>query len=119
MSRLTQETREANSSSVSLFSSTYSLEVKEPTFLDDFICISEFSEQEGPVPLEIIPDGNQSSFNINNFVVKIMAVDYQNKSFDVGMAAEDTQFVMPEPTEEAYAYVRFFLLLHQSRKYIS
>eukprot|EP01102_Stenamoeba_stenopodia_P008431 TRINITY_DN2423_c0_g1_i1.p1 TRINITY_DN2423_c0_g1~~TRINITY_DN2423_c0_g1_i1.p1 ORF type:complete len:791 (+),score=161.09 TRINITY_DN2423_c0_g1_i1:326-2698(+) len=113
MARQLSQEREPNNNanSVSLFSSTFSLDVKEPTFLDDFICISEFSEQEGPVPLVIIPDGNQSNFNINNFVVKIMAVDYQNKSFDIGAAAEDTQFVMPEPSEDAYAYVHHLTLM--------
>lgn len=34
-----------------------------------------------------------------------MAVDYQNKSSDPGSYIKDTQVVMPEPTEDAFAYV--------------
>jgi hypothetical protein len=55
----------------------------EPTFLSDFILVSEFSELEGPVPLFTVPEGSQSNFNVNNFVLRVMAVDYQNKSSDI------------------------------------
>jgi hypothetical protein len=58
-----------------------------PNFIDDFILVSEFSELEGPVPLFYIPDIGtpQGTFNVNEFVLRIMAVDYQNKSTDLSM----------------------------------
>ncbi len=58
---------------------------REPSFTHDFVLISEFSELEGPVPLFIVPElsATQIRFNLNDFVLKIMAVDYQNKSTDV------------------------------------
>ncbi len=59
--------------------------ILEPTFLNDFILISEFSELVGPVPLSVIPEGGEGKFNLNDFVLRIMAVDYQNKSNDLGM----------------------------------
>jgi hypothetical protein len=38
-------------------------------------------------------------------VIRIMAVDYQNKSCDPGAFVDDTQVVITEPTENAFAYV--------------
>jgi hypothetical protein len=76
------------------------------SFTDDFICISEFSEIVGPVPLFCIPESGKGSFNIEKFVIRIMAVDYQNKSCDPGAFVDDTQVVITEPTENAFAYVR-------------
>ena len=76
-----------------------------PSFTDDFICVSEFSEIVGPVPLFCIPESGKGSFNIEKFVIRIMAVDYQNKSCDPGAFVDDTQVVITEPTENAFAYV--------------
>lgn len=82
-----------------------------PSFTDDFICVSEFSEIVGPVPLFCIPESGKGSFNIEKFVIRIMAVDYQNKSCDPGAFVDDTQVVITEPTENAFAYVHHFTLL--------
>jgi hypothetical protein len=67
--------------------------------------VSEFSEIVGPVPLFCIPESGKGSFNIEKFVIRIMAVDYQNKSCDPGAFVDDTQVVITEPTENAFAYV--------------
>jgi len=77
---------------------------QEASFVDDFICVSEFSEIVGPVPLFCIPENAKGSFNIEKFVIRIMAVDYQNKG-DPGAFVDDTQVVISEPTENAFAYV--------------
>jgi hypothetical protein len=49
----------------------------------DFVLVSEFSELEGPVALKIVPPGAEGRFNIDEFVLKIMAVDHQNKTTDI------------------------------------
>jgi hypothetical protein len=110
----------ANSSSSSLPLLNGSAIVNEPSFLRDFVLISEFSELEGPVPLVVMPEGGEGKFNINDFVLRIMAVDYQNKGNDLGMYiflgcdlltcllasfSEDTQVVLSEDKESAFAYV--------------
>jgi hypothetical protein len=80
--------------------------LKKESFDGDFIVISEFSEQVGPVPLFVIPDwGAEGTFNLNAFVLKIMAVDFQNKSNDPQSYLKDSQVAMPEPGEDAYTYV--------------
>jgi hypothetical protein len=109
----------ANSSSSSLPLLNGSAIVNEPSFLRDFVLISEFSELEGPVPLVVMPEGGEGKFNINDFVLRIMAVDYQNKGNDLGIVflvcdlltcllasfSEDTQVVLSEDKESAFAYV--------------
>ncbi len=88
--------------------------VKKESFDGDFIVISEFSEKEGPVPLQVIPDKGEGTFNLNSFVLKIMAVDFQNKSNDPQSYLKDSQAVIPEAGEDAFAYVCkiFFLFLN-------
>jgi hypothetical protein len=49
------------------------------SFIDDFICISEFAEQHGPVPLLVVPKGGERGFNLSNYVVRIMAANYQKQ----------------------------------------
>ena len=79
---------------------------KKESFAGDFIVISEFSEQVGPVPLYVIPEwGAEGTFNLNGFVLKIMAVDFQNKTNDPQSYLKDSQVAMPEPSEDAYTYV--------------
>ncbi len=53
------------------------------SFSADFIVVSEFSEIDGPIPRMVIPENSEGKFNISDFVVKIMAVDHQNKSSDI------------------------------------
>lgn len=72
---------------------------------NDFILLSEFSELEGPVPLEVIPEGYAHGFDLNSFVLRIMAVDYQNKAVDLASASEDTQVVVSDVKDQVYAYV--------------
>lgn len=79
---------------------------KKASFDGDFIIISEFSEQVGPVPIDIIPEWNAAgTFDLNSFVLKIMAVDFQSKSNDPHSYLKDSQVAMPEPGEDAYTYV--------------
>eukprot|EP00003_Mantamonas_plastica_P001025 TRINITY_DN1076_c0_g1_i2.p1 TRINITY_DN1076_c0_g1~~TRINITY_DN1076_c0_g1_i2.p1 ORF type:complete len:744 (+),score=241.92 TRINITY_DN1076_c0_g1_i2:853-3084(+) len=80
-----------------------------PTFEQDFIILSEFSEQEGPIPLLVVPQGAEGRFNLNSFVLRIMAVDYQQKT-EAGLAPEDTQVMICEQSEGAFAYVHHFTL---------
>jgi hypothetical protein len=89
---------------------------KKASFDADFIIISEFSEQVGPVPIDIVPrwdDGWDAAgtFDLNSFVLKIMAVDFQSKSNDPASYLKDSQVAMPEPNEDAYTYVRIFFFI--------
>lgn len=61
------------------------LEAQSPkrSFPADFILLSEFSELEGPVPLQVIPEGGSGKFKSGDFVLRIMAVDHQNKNTDL------------------------------------
>lgn len=85
------------------------------SFRSDFILISEFSELDGPVPLFVIPETGSGTFNKDDFVVKVMAVDHQTKSTDPANFSEDslrdTQVVIAYPQENAHAYVHHFTLL--------
>ncbi len=58
-------------------------ELPSLSFSADFIVVSEFSEIDGPIPRMVIPENSEGKFNISDFVVKIMAVDHQNKSSDI------------------------------------
>jgi hypothetical protein len=90
---------------------TNALGKKKSSFDGDFIIISEFSEQVGPVPIDIIPDWNSAgTFDLNTFVLKIMAVDFQSKSNDPQSYLKDSQVAMPEPNEDAYTYVCIIFL---------
>lgn len=43
--------------------------IPEPSFLSDFILVSEFSELEGPVPLFIVPEGAQGMLLSLHFIL--------------------------------------------------
>jgi len=75
------------------------------SFVEDFICVSEFAEQHGPVPLLVVPKDGECGFNLNTYVVRIMAANYQKQACDVGEFAEDAQVALSEPTEDAQCYV--------------
>ena len=80
---------------------------KLETDVDDFICISEFSEHKGPIVVKIIPIENIGKFDIEAHVLRIMAVDYQNQTTQGSAFASDSQSV--EPAEDLYSYVRYFI----------
>ncbi|KAJ4460701.1 hypothetical protein PAPYR_2929 [Paratrimastix pyriformis] len=80
-------------------------------FLSDFLIVTEFNEQEGPIPLLVVPESAVGSFSINNFAVRIMAmaVDYQSK-FEADALPTDSDVVLSDETENLYAYVHHFTL---------
>eukprot|EP01114_Cavostelium_apophysatum_P003624 TRINITY_DN1365_c0_g1_i4.p1 TRINITY_DN1365_c0_g1~~TRINITY_DN1365_c0_g1_i4.p1 ORF type:complete len:879 (+),score=189.03 TRINITY_DN1365_c0_g1_i4:167-2803(+) len=88
-----------------------------PSFTSDFILFSEFSETVGPVPLFSVPDGAPGTFDLNDFVLRITAVDFQSKTTDLlsfvdtSSQLRDTQVVLSQPAENAVAYVHHFTLL--------
>ena len=63
-------------------------------FIGDFICLSEFKEDEGPVPVLIHPEKGEGSFDISSFVIKIMAVDYQYSTSADFNQVEDIQAIL-------------------------
>ncbi|GAM17222.1 hypothetical protein SAMD00019534_003970 [Acytostelium subglobosum LB1] len=82
----------------------------------DFVIFSEFSEQTGPVALNVIPEHVPlyEGFDISKYVVKIMSVDFQNKTNDLRTYTKDSQMFFTltsiEPSQELYAYVHHFSL---------
>ncbi|XP_074653677.1 guanine nucleotide exchange protein smcr8a-like [Tubulanus polymorphus] len=80
----------------------------------DFVTIAEFSELEGPKPLITIPKEENSNFDLNAFVLKIMSVDHQSVSSEKFAMPEDTQVVISEDKQCIYAYVHHFTL-HDSQ----
>ncbi|XP_030634879.1 guanine nucleotide exchange protein smcr8b [Chanos chanos] len=88
-------------------------------FHKDFILVSEFSEQVGPQPLLTIPPGAKAcgSFDLNNFSLRIMSVDYQASSSSPGGCSnpklnfiEDSKVVLADSKDGAYAYVHYLTL---------
>ncbi|XP_062866739.1 guanine nucleotide exchange protein smcr8b [Trichomycterus rosablanca] len=88
-------------------------------FNRDFILISEFSEQVGPQPLLTIPDETKShgSFDLNQFSVRIMSVDYQTVLAGPSGCGhpklnfvEDSAVVLEYSQEGAFAYVHYMTL---------
>jgi len=84
--------------------------------IDDFIVLSEFSEQAGPIALTLVPDQfhfGMLDFDLSKYVVKIMSVDFQNKTNDLKTYAKDAQMFFTLPSNyrsEIYAYVHHFSL---------
>jgi hypothetical protein len=69
----------------------------------DFICLSEFSEHEGPVVLKTYPDiaPGTSDFNLEAYALRIMSLDlHANNSTTLFM--QDTQSVVPEGDCQCY-----------------
>jgi hypothetical protein len=61
---------------------------------DDFVVISEFSEHEGPIALQLVPPHMASRVDVSEFVVKIMAVDVNRGSdSELGKFHKDSQVV--------------------------
>ncbi|XP_078698025.1 guanine nucleotide exchange protein SMCR8-like isoform X2 [Branchiostoma floridae x Branchiostoma belcheri] len=87
---------------------------------EDFVLIAEFSEQEGPKPLETIPEYGGGRFDKNNFAVRIMSADYQTHGSASGFClVEDTHVVMMDTKEGACAYVHHFTLFDlQARGFV-
>ncbi|XP_038059585.1 guanine nucleotide exchange protein SMCR8-like [Patiria miniata] len=85
-----------------------------PTFDEDFVLVCEFSELEGPKPVMTIPTEAGGDFDLNDFSLKIMAIDYNAtnivRSGGTFSLVEDTGVVLEEPKESAFAYVHHFTL---------
>lgn len=88
-------------------------------FNKDFILIAEFSEQVGPQPLLTIPDETNvcGTFDLNNFSLRIMSVDYQTSFANPASCGhakltfvEDSKVVLGDSREGAYAYVHHLTL---------
>ncbi|KNC47452.1 uncharacterized protein AMSG_02469 [Thecamonas trahens ATCC 50062] len=80
------------------------------SFVTDFIVVGEFSEQEGPVPLMILPDEDAAGgFDTASFVVRTLAADYQRSS-DPSNSPDDSQVVFTIPSEDATAYIHHLTL---------
>jgi hypothetical protein len=77
---------------------------------DDFIVVSEFSEHQGPIVVQVIPESMAAVLDLSEFVVKIMAVDVNKGSDELGKFNRDSQVVVdveipmvPSPTFTAGA----------------
>uniref|UniRef100_A0A4W4GRN3 UDENN FLCN/SMCR8-type domain-containing protein n=1 Tax=Electrophorus electricus TaxID=8005 RepID=A0A4W4GRN3_ELEEL len=93
--------------------------ISKVKFDKDFILISEFSEQVGPQPVLTIPDESKAcgSFNLNDFSLRIMSMDYQTSFSSAGDSGcpklnfvEDSKVVLGDSREGAFAYVHHLTL---------
>ncbi|XP_051939977.1 guanine nucleotide exchange protein smcr8b isoform X2 [Hippocampus zosterae] len=91
-------------------------------FHKDFVLVAEFSEQVGPTPVMTIPEeaGAGGSLDLNYFSVRIMSVDYQASGPGGPSPSasgprlnfnEDSEVVLGDSAERAFAYVRHVTLL--------
>lgn len=78
--------------------SSYEVEVG-----NDFICISAFSEQDGPVVVKVIPNDGPKSIDVDSYVLKLMSVDVNNQT-TTNIFAKDTQSVISESGAQAYVF---------------
>ncbi|KAH3729469.1 guanine nucleotide exchange protein smcr8a-like isoform X2 [Dreissena polymorpha] len=90
------------------------------TWIDeDFILIAEFSEQEGPRPVMVIPKDGGQNFDQNEFSIKILAVDHQSSIVEGCEATEDAQVAMSDSDRGAHAFVHHIVLNDiQARGYV-
>jgi hypothetical protein len=59
---------------------------------DDFVVLSEFSEHEGPIAVQLIPESAAQRVDVSDFVVRIMAVDVNRGSdSELGKFNKDSQ----------------------------
>lgn len=82
-----------------------------PCTRQDFIILAEFSEVMGPIPLLTIPLHAEevTGIEINNFIMRIMSVDYQaNPSQSV--FCEDAQVLQMSVMSGLHAYVHYLTL---------
>lgn len=80
-------------------------EVPEIEIGKDFICLTEFSEHEGPVVLKTYPDTPTAAqdFNLEGYALRIMSLDlHANNSTTLFM--QDTQSVVPEADCQCYVH---------------
>lgn len=77
----------------------------------DFIIFAEFSEVMGPIPLLTIPlhveEG--AGIEINNFIMRIMSVDYHANSSE-SVFCEDAQVLQMFIMSDLHAYVHYLTL---------
>ncbi|KAJ3434364.1 hypothetical protein M0812_19845 [Anaeramoeba flamelloides] len=94
------------------FMNNYQLKTKESEKSEefqDFIILSEFCEQQGPVVYGVYPIWTRTPVNINEFVVQIMSTDYQLE-LEVGVITKDSEFVINLSEQKIFAYVHHFPL---------
>ncbi|ELT95887.1 hypothetical protein CAPTEDRAFT_224419 [Capitella teleta] len=81
---------------------------------EDFILIAEFSEREGPKPVITIPTNccqkAKNGFDLNDFSVRLMSVDFQTVAGDSFALSEDSYVLVSETKYGIYAYVHHFTL---------
>ena len=75
-------------------------EVEEGT---DFVCLSAFSEVEGPCMVSVVPEVPRP-FDKKAYALKIMSVDLHNQN-NTNLFIHDSQSVIPE--DHLRCYVRF------------
>jgi len=79
-------------------------EVEEGT---DFVCLSAFSEVEGPCMVSVVPEVPRP-FDKKAYALKIMSVDLHNQN-NTNLFIHDSQSVIPEDHLRCYVHHSFFL----------
>ncbi|KAJ6230881.1 hypothetical protein M0813_06449 [Anaeramoeba flamelloides] len=76
---------------------------------EDFIVLSQFCEQQGPVLYQVYPNWFVPPIDLNDFVIQIMSTDYQG-SVSVGSHTTDSEFVISLGKQQVFAYVHHFTI---------
>lgn len=74
---------------------------------NDFVCLSAFSEVEGPCVVSVIPDAPQT-FDSKRYALKIMSVDLHGQNA-THLFVNDSQSVIQEGELHCYVHHSFFL----------
>ncbi|XP_046405191.1 guanine nucleotide exchange protein smcr8b-like isoform X2 [Ischnura elegans] len=77
----------------------------------DIIVLAEFSEVKGPIPLLTVPlTYADFGVDLDDFILKIMSVDYQANASGSFRFTADTQVLQTDIIEGVHAYVHYFTL---------
>lgn len=83
---------------------------REPGY---YVVLAEFSELYGPMPIKTIPDGldENTSEDINDFIVQIMSIDYTGTHAGVpSYSPADTSLIYQHTKSKVSAFIHFFNL---------
>ncbi|XP_071454328.1 uncharacterized protein [Hetaerina americana] len=82
-----------------------------PCFLEDIVILAEFSEVLGPIPLLTVPLNTKDlEIDLDDFILKIMSVDYQASASGNFRFTTDTQVLQTDVIDGVHAYIHYFTL---------
>ncbi|KAK2953723.1 hypothetical protein BLNAU_11280 [Blattamonas nauphoetae] len=79
---------------------------------NDFFVLTEFNQQEGPIPLLVYPEENPlTSLNLNTFAIRIMTTESDSKDKSIpDFLPNDASSILIDHSERLYAFIHRFTL---------